>query len=144
MAKALLPAAVENRLKAQVEFRHRLAREEGEREAVRPAPFITISRQFGCNACALAEALAERLRAENPAWDFTMYDRRIIEALTASEPVTANILASLSERTRGVDANDPDLYHLILNNRLLTRDEQVEAIVGLVRRRYGELTAKAD
>jgi hypothetical protein len=238
MAKSLLPAGVENRLKAQVEYRHRLAkRDAGEKEVAQPAPFITISRQFGCNAYALAERLAQRLNAEFPGWDCTIYDRKLLEVLAESEAITADIINSLSERTRGliadwvdhivagkppetqvfrhlartfcsiaalgqailigrggaaitrriptgihvrltapiewridnlkqnpdrtsdtsmetvkqadkeresfvrkylgVDAHDPELYHLILNNQLLTMKEQVEIIVTLVQGKCG-------
>jgi cytidylate kinase len=38
----------------------------------------------------------------------------------------------------GVDPGDPGLYHLVLNNEMLTVDEQAELIAGLVVGRYGD------
>lgn len=237
MAQPLLPPGVENRLRAQVEFQRRLARLVEERERVPQAlPFITISRQYGCMAYALAERLAQRLDAEFPGWSFTIYDRKILEVLAQRESFTADVIDSLSARTRGaieewadfliadrpsevqvlrhlvrtlcsvaalgqailigrgsavitrklpagihlrliapiewrvenlkryperaheakvefvkkadrererftrkylgVDANDPELYHLTLNNQFLAMDEQVEIVAAMVRAKY--------
>ena len=67
MAKSFLPSGVENRLKVQSEILHRLAiRDAEEKQAVRPMPFVTISRQYGCAAYVLADCLAQRLDAEFP------------------------------------------------------------------------------
>ena len=103
MAKTILPAGVESRLKAQREIWHRLAlRDEGEKQAMKPAPFVTISRQYGCMAYALAERLAQRLNAEFPKWDFSIYDRETLEVMAEHETITADVMSSFSERTRGV------------------------------------------
>ena len=232
-----MATSVEMRLKAQREVWHHLAlRNEKEKQAIQPAPFITISRQFGCIAYALADCLAQRLNAEFPEWDFTIYDRKILEMMVEHESIKADVINSLSERTRGViedwighllsgkppeirvfnhlaktlcgiaslgqaiivgrggaaitrkfpkgihicliapidwrienlrnypdraskarmeivkqadkeresfvkkyldvDANDPELYHLVMNNQFLTIEEQVEIIVKLVQEKY--------
>lgn len=237
MAQPPLPLGVERRLRAQVEFQRRLALLDEERERVPQAgPFITISRQYGCMAYALAERLAQRFDAEFSGWNFTIYDRKILDVLAERESFTADVINSLSERTRGVieewadfliagrpsevqvlrhlvrtlcsvaalgqailigrgsavitrklplgihlrliaplewrvenlkkyperaheasvefvkkadrererftrkylgvDTNDPQLYHLILNNQFLTMDEQVEIIAALVREKH--------
>jgi cytidylate kinase len=228
---------VESRLRAQVELHRRLAQFDEERERTPQAgPFITISRQYGCMAYALAERLAQRLGVEFPEWSFTIYDRKILEVLARRKSFTAGVIDSLSARTRGViedwadfliagrpsevqvlrhlvrtlcsvaalgeailigrggavitrklatgihvrliaplewrverlknnperaqeanaefvkkadrererftrkylgaDAGDPELYHLILNNQLLSVDQQVEVIATLVRERF--------
>lgn len=237
MATSFLPASVEMRLKAQMEIWHRLAMsDEREKQAIQPAPFVTISRQYGCMAYSLADCLAQRLNAEFPEWDFTIYDRKILEMMVDDERCTAEVINSLSERTRGViedwvghllagrppeirvyhhlattlcsiaalgqailigrggaaitrkiptgihvrliapidwrienlrnypdranetrievvkqadkerenfvrkylgvEVNDPELYHLIMNNQFLTMEEQVEIIVKLVQEKY--------
>lgn len=237
MAQSSLPPGVESRLRAQVEFQRRLALLDEEREKVpQVGPFITISRQYGCMAYALAERLAQRFDAEFPDWSFTIYDRKILDVLAERESFTADAINSLSTRTRGViedwadfliagrpsdfkvlrhlvrtlcsvaalgqailigrgsavitrklplgihlrliaplewrvenlkkyperaheaniefmkkadrererftrkylgvDANDPKLYHLILNNQFLTMDEQVEIVAAMVREKY--------
>ena len=103
MAKTILPASVESRLKGQEELWHRLAvRDEGEKQVTKPAPFVTISRQYGCMAYALAERLAERLNAEFPEWDFSIYDREALEGMTEHETIAADVMSNFSERTRGV------------------------------------------
>ena len=103
MAKSFLPAGVETRLKAQREIWHRLAMsDEREKQAAQSAPFVTISRQYGCMAYALADCLAQRLNAEFPEWNFTIYDRKTLEMMVEHEPITADVINSLSERTRGV------------------------------------------
>jgi len=95
--------SVEMRLKAQRRIWHRLAMsDEREKQAIQPAPFITISRQYGCIAYALADRLAQRLNAEFPEWNFTIYDRKILEMMVENEPIKADVINSLSERTRGV------------------------------------------
>ena len=82
MAKSTLPVSVENRLKAQSQILRRVAaQDEGTRQAARAAPFITISRQYGCMAHTLAESLAQRLDAEFPEWGFSIYDREMLEVM---------------------------------------------------------------
>jgi len=98
-----MATSVEMRLKAQRRIWHRLAMsDEREKQAIQPAPFITISRQYGCIAYALADRLAQRLNAEFPEWNFTIYDRKILEMMVENEPIKMDVINSLSERTRGV------------------------------------------
>ena len=103
MTTSFLPASVEMRLKAQREIWHRLAMsDEREKQAVQPASFVTISRQYGCMAYGLADCLAQRLNAEFPEWKFTIYDRKLLKVMADDERCTADVINSLSERTRGV------------------------------------------
>lgn len=236
MATTLLPAGVEKRLKTQAETWHRLARRaERDKEKTPAAPFITLSRQYGCAAYVLAEHLARRLNSRFPQWDFTVYDHKLLEIVEENRQVKADLVDSLSRHSRslmeewleflfaarpteiqlfhhlaktlcsvaslgeaiivgrgsavitrrlpaglhvrliaplawrienlrrdperahladeatvrradreredfvrrylGTDIADPELYHLTLNNQLLSVEEQVETIVGLVETR---------
>ena len=102
MAKSYLPSSVENRLKVQGEIWRRLAvREEGKRHALQPAPFVTLSRQYGCMAYVMADRLAHRLNAEFPEWNFTIYDRETLEMMIKDDAITADVINGLSGRTRG-------------------------------------------
>lgn len=69
---------------------------------MRPAPFVTISRQYGCAAYTLAQRLAQRLDREFPHWEFTVYDRKLLEVIAEREPLTADLVRDLSRRTRGM------------------------------------------
>lgn len=101
MARTILPASVEHRLKAQADAWHRLAqRREAEKQSVRTAPFITISRQYGCSAFDLGHSLAQRLQRLFPHRDYHVYDRRTLEVLAERDKVSADMMASLPEARR--------------------------------------------
>jgi cytidylate kinase len=127
MARTLLLPGVENRLRAQVELHRRLAQLDEERERTPQAgPFITISRQYGCMAYALAERLAQRLGVEFPEWNFTIYDRKILEVLAQRKSFTADLIDSLSARTRGVIEDWADFL-------IAGRPSEVQVVRHLVR-----------
>jgi hypothetical protein len=61
-------------------------------------PFLTISRQFGCEAFSLAEALAERLNQALPtASGWTVYDRTLMEKIATDYQLSQKLLESLEE-----------------------------------------------
>lgn len=101
MARATLPVNVERRLHAQSEIRATLDRLERQRETETQAPFVTLSRQYGCNAYELAESLAERLTITVPATEYTVYDRKTVEMLAEEESV-GSFVDTLNERSRGM------------------------------------------
>ena len=119
---------MESRLKARREIWHRLAiPEEREKEAAQPAPFVTISRQYGCMAYVLADRLAQRLNAEFSEWNFTIYGREALEVMVQHEAIAADVVDSLSERTRGIIEDWVGQ---------LTAEEQVDIIVRLVQKKH--------
>jgi hypothetical protein len=71
-------------------------------EPVVALPFITISRQFGCVAYSLAEAIVQRLnyRKPQPLWE--VYDNRLLEELIERENLPAELVKKLTVRTRNV------------------------------------------
>jgi len=68
---------------------------------VKSAPFITISRQFGCGAFPLAEAIAEELmkrEAEKLPW--AVYDKALVEKIAEDHQLSEEIVASLGKKLR--------------------------------------------
>lgn len=64
-----------------------------ERTGPRFGPYLTISRDFGVGALAVADALAQRL-------DWTVYDRQIIEEVAERAHVRRAVIESLDEHAR--------------------------------------------
>jgi cytidylate kinase len=82
---------------AQVE-RWRARREQKVLPLPGNRPFLTISRQFGCEAFALAEALAERLNQSFPtASGWTVYDRALMEKIATDYQLSQKLLESLEK-----------------------------------------------
>lgn len=103
MVKTLLPKGIEKRLKTQAETWERLShRSDRLKEKTKPAPFITISRQFGCAAYVMAERLVEVLNDRFPGSDFTVYDQKILEITSADKRMSANLIESLSRHRRSM------------------------------------------
>ncbi len=91
---------------------------------VRPLPTITISRQLGAGARALAESVAERL-------DLQVYDQEIIDRIAQSEHLSRDVVAQLDERVvSGIDA----WVRGMLNQRMFSPDDYHIALVKTVHR----------
>lgn len=97
MARTHLPPSIQRRMQAQQEVLERLASYE-EPAGAAPAPFVTISRQYGCGAFAIAERLADRLNRDGPGWRFSVIDPKALEA--SETEIGERIIEGLSERTR--------------------------------------------
>jgi cytidylate kinase len=121
-----IPARIAKRIDAQLATAERI--KQGKSVALAaPAPFITISRQFGCEAMLLAEQLAPRLAAlDNIGADnWPIYNRQFIEGLSAEEHLSARIIDALDVRARSgieeffqtlIGKSPPDikvLHHLV-------------------------------
>jgi cytidylate kinase len=97
--KEPLPLRVEQRIRAQIEGAQRY------RQAKEPPPslpFATVSRQYGCEAMEFAGALAEVLTRESklPPAHWQVYNRQIIESISAEAPLATGLLESLDVRAR--------------------------------------------
>jgi cytidylate kinase len=97
--KEPLPPRVEQRLRAHIEVAHR-RRENKERPPA--APFVTVSRQYGCEAMEFARLLADVLTRESkqPVEQWEVYSRQIIEAIAAEAPLAEGLVESLDVRAR--------------------------------------------
>jgi hypothetical protein len=63
-------------------------------------PFITLSRQYGCPAYALAEELMSRLNSRLGEECWAIYDRKLIEWISSNLSVERELIHSLNERSR--------------------------------------------
>lgn len=63
---------------------------------------ITISRQFGCQGYPLAAALQKKLEAKtNESW--TIFDKALIDKISADHQISAHLLENLGERAKYLD-----------------------------------------
>ncbi|NUO19472.1 cytidylate kinase-like family protein [bacterium] len=96
-----LPSRAEQNLEAQIRVASRLKELSTSREHA-PKPFITISRQFGCEAVALAEYLAPQLdsceKLDTGSWQ--VYSRRLIEAMADQQYSYDQLMSALDSRAR--------------------------------------------
>lgn len=90
-----LPSRIQHRLDAQILLAERRKKSD-KVEAVQPAPFITVARQYGCEAMALAELLSERL----PNGPWPVYSRQIFEKMAEEGPISERLLNSLDVHAR--------------------------------------------
>ncbi len=101
MATNPLPATVERRLRAQIQIQQRLARElERNKQAQQKPPFVTISRQYGCQAFELAKALSERLKAEFPDYEYVIYDKMLLSILAEQDEMLSEMANVMSRHTK--------------------------------------------
>ena len=92
--------SVDDRIRAQVEIWRRQAYAPEEAERAEPAPvFLTLSRQFGCHAFALAEAVVRRIEVRTGEV-FEIFDRKLLEEISGRRDVASRLIESLTERTR--------------------------------------------
>jgi len=94
-----LPSRIEQRIDTHLAVSRRI------REKAAPAgpvPFITISRQYGCEAMELAEHLARELavveRLSEGSWQ--VYSRRIVEDISTELQLSKRLVEALDARVR--------------------------------------------
>lgn len=101
MAKDHLPPAIERRMRAQIQILQRLAsKDERDRQATNKPPFVTISRQFGCKAFELSQALSEMLKTEFPDYEYVVYDKKLLAILADHDEILSEMVNALSKRTK--------------------------------------------
>ncbi len=65
------------------------------------APFITISRQFGCGAFALAEAIAEKLSGgSGESFPWAVYDQALVQRIAKDHKLSEDLVKGLGEAGR--------------------------------------------
>lgn len=80
----------------------------------KPRPFITISREYGCEAFLVATELAERLNAhDKEANPWLIYDRKLVEKVADDLEVTNEIIARMTTHHR--NAFEEFLSSMVLN-----------------------------
>ncbi|HEY3295162.1 MAG TPA: cytidylate kinase-like family protein [bacterium] len=126
------PSSIEHRLDTQLSLAARIRSHEAQ-SVPKTAPFITLSRQYGCEAIALAEALMPRLaEAEGLSGErWQMYSRQILETMASQEHLSSRLIEALDVHTRSnieeffdtlLGKSPPDirvLKHLVRTERAL-------------------------
>jgi cytidylate kinase len=130
--KDSFPSRIEQRLNAQLALASRI-KHRPVPAAVAPAPFVTISREYGCEAMALAEMLAPQLAAleksDEESWP--IYNRQLLEGISETSHLSKRVAEALDVRSRSgieeffqtlIGQSPPDievLHHLIRCERAL-------------------------
>ena len=105
MEKYLIPLSKRNSalISAQSEaWRRRNLEAKAGEKSLESAPFITISRQFGCGAFPLAEAITSKLNegtVSDPPW--AVYDRALVERIAADHQLSEELVELLQKRQAG-------------------------------------------
>lgn len=60
--------------------------------------FITISRQFGCGAFPLVEAIADELMKQNPGVHWAVYDRQLIKKIADDHKLSEEVVSTLGKK----------------------------------------------
>ena len=132
----VIPSRIEQRIEAQVnEMAQRKAKKPA--NGARTVPFLTISRQYGCEAMTLAEQLAPRLAAAegNTGAKWQIFNRQILETLSQQEHLSERLLDALDIHTRGgieeffdtLIGQAPSDIHVL---KMLVRTERALALLG--------------
>lgn len=99
--KSNLPPRIEQNIESQVRVAARL-KEQAVTSGPRPVPFITISRQFGCEAVSLATALAAECdtieNLDHGSWQ--VYSRKLIEQMSDQQFSYDQLMAALDSKAR--------------------------------------------
>lgn len=131
-----LPSRIEQRLDTQLALAARMKAKEAP-PGQRVAPFITISREYGCEAMAVAELLVPKLAdmegLTGAPWQ--IYGRQILETMSEHERLSMRLVEALDVHTRsGIEEffdtllgkSPPDIRVL----KHLVRTERALALIG--------------
>lgn len=100
MTKGQLIPSVDKRISAWMEIQKKRKIQDMQSK---PAPkSITISREFGCEAYPLANALKNLLDARNDQ-SWTVFDEEMVSRITANEDMSRHLTENLGERSKYLD-----------------------------------------
>lgn len=109
---AWVEASLEARLTAHLHAWEK-AKHAGQPLAPETFPFVTISREFGCEAIPLALRLAEILNERcRPFFTWVAYDRALLEKVAAATDLQRGVVESIDSRRREVMTQ---FYDSVLN-----------------------------
>jgi hypothetical protein len=96
--KVEIPSRLEQRIESQLRVADRMRAQR----QVGPAPFLTITRQYGCGAFELAEKLSPRLAELEhlPHDSWQVYSRQIIEEISSELHLTEKLVQGLDIHVR--------------------------------------------
>jgi cytidylate kinase len=130
--------SVEQRLKAYHELSHR-AKTLVEKPA-KPKPTITLTREFGCEAFPIGEALVRQAEKQTgEAW--LLVDKTLLDAVAREHAIPGEIMKSLGRKPRWFDdmvatfstnwKGDADYYRLLCRQVVMIASAGNAVIVGL-------------
>ncbi|MFW5770932.1 MAG: AAA family ATPase [Spirochaetota bacterium] len=76
------------------------SRKKAEETPDEPRPFITISREYGCNAIRIAETLTEELNKVENLENWHFYDKDIINKIVEEHKISETIIETVDTRRR--------------------------------------------
>jgi len=103
MDKYLLPLSKKNQaqIAAQVEAWHKRTVGNTQVMVKKAVPFITISRQFGCGAFPLAEAIAAEMMSRNSEESpWAVYDQALVKKIADDHKLSESVVNSLGNKMR--------------------------------------------
>ena len=120
---------LESRISAHVQAWQK-ARPVGRQRRLETYPFVTISREFGCEALPLAQQLVETLNKRcHPSIPWVPYDRELLDKVAEELHLQRDILDRLDEQRR--DEMSELFEHII--NRKVTDAQIVRKLAELIR-----------
>lgn len=76
------------------------SRKQAVEDPEKPRPFITISREYGCNAIEIAETLAEELNKMENVDHWHFYDKNIINKIVEEHQISETIIETIDTKRR--------------------------------------------
>ena len=70
------------------------------KEPEKPKPFITISRQYGCNASSIAYTIAEELNRNESTDQWRVYDKDIIDKIVEDHNIAESLIETIDTKKR--------------------------------------------
>jgi cytidylate kinase len=101
MNKYTIPLSKKNKAKISAQAEYWAKAVPSGKVEITGQPFITISRQFGCGAFLVAEALAERLnQMSEKEFPWAVYDRALVAKIADDHKLSEELVMRLSRKLR--------------------------------------------
>lgn len=95
-----MTAAIDRYITAQVTFWKKQREQLDEPVKSNKLPFITISREYGCNGYQVAEKIVEILNAQNPTPPWAAYNKNLLEKLMEDTGLSSSLIETLTSQAR--------------------------------------------
>lgn len=99
MARYIKDSTLEKMIQKQIKSWEKSKKSLG-REPEKPRPFITISRQYGCNATSIAIVIAEELNRYEKIDQWHAYDKDIIDKIVEDHNISENLIETIDTKKR--------------------------------------------
>ena len=92
-------STIEKMIRKQVKYWEDSKRVEEEKKET-PKPFITISREYGCNASSIGLAIAEKLNAIENTDQWTCYNKELIDKIVQDHDISEKLIETIDTKKR--------------------------------------------